>query len=59
MDNCNVFEKTLILSILSDYSPQSSDEMLGLMESLESQLLIASPPVVIVSIHAQSLTHTG
>lgn len=50
MESCDVFGRSMILNLLSEYEPRDSEEMLGLLCSLENQLSLTSPTVVMVMI---------
>lgn len=57
MNQCDIFGRALVLSMLSDYNPRSNAEMLSLLDALESQLVLASPTIVIVSLSVFTPRH--
>ncbi|EZG48328.1 adaptin family protein, partial [Gregarina niphandrodes] len=50
LHQCNTFEKTVILSTLSTYVPQSDEEFLGLIDTLEPYLCTTSSSLIITTI---------
>ena len=47
-EKCDSLNRSVVLSLLADYTPRSTEEMLALLDTLESQLIIASPLIILV-----------